>query len=142
MDSNVGEIKYTFTACLAEVPFLTVLEQITNKDARFAAFLIAIFILIAKAIEIQRFLFFKNIKKYLKKLYQLKDHKVEDGLKADIFRGNKFEFAVLDDFLKSKALTCKDIFDEINNKYVKNNNFKYIVNKYIVNNPIISRINY
>ena len=35
-------------------------------------------------------------------------------------------------------MTCKDIFDEINEKYIKKDNFKYLVNKYIVSNPIIS----
>lgn len=75
---------------------------------------------------------------YLQKLYELKDHKVEDSLKPDIFRGNKYEFRALDDYLKANNMRCKDILDEINEKYVKKNNFKYIVNKYIVNNPIIS----
>ena len=73
-------------------------------------------------------------------MYEIKDHKLDQYLKADIFRGNQYEYQAFDDYMKKNNLTCKDIFDEISEKYVKKDNFKYIVNKYIVSNPIISEI--
>ena len=75
-------------------------------------------------------------------MFELKDHKLEDNLKIDIFRGNKYEHNVLDDYMKAKNLTSKDIFSEISEKYIKKNSFKYLVNKYIVSNPLISHINF
>jgi len=75
-------------------------------------------------------------------LFELKDHKLDDNLRIDIFRGNKYEHKVLDEYMKAKNLTSKDIFNEINEKYIKNSNFKYLVNKYIMSNPLISSINF
>ena len=66
---------------------------------------------------------------------------MDQYLKADIFRGNQYEYLVFDDYMKGKSMTNKDIFDEINEKYIKKDNFKYLVNKYIVSNPIISIFN-
>ena len=54
MDSNAVEIKYIFIACHAEALFLIEVELIINKDAKFVIYLIAIFISIARAIEIQK----------------------------------------------------------------------------------------
>lgn len=71
-------------------------------------------------------------------MHELKDHKLDPYLKPDIFRANQYEYSVFDSYMKANNLTCKEIFDEISEKYIKKDNFKYTVNKYIVSNPIIS----
>jgi hypothetical protein len=54
MALNAPEIKFTFIACLADKLFPIEEGLIINRNVKFAIFLIAIFILIARATEIQK----------------------------------------------------------------------------------------
>lgn len=74
-----------------------------------------------------------------KKLFLVKDHKFGEFLQPDVFRGNKIEYKILDDFMKSKNFKCKDIYEYVLKTYIDKKTFNYVVNKYYVPNPIISK---
>ena len=64
------------------------------------------------------------------KLNVLKNMKVPNSINNYIFRGNKYEVEILNEFLKERKLTTQQVFNEMLTRGI----FTYVINKHIMQN--------